>query len=175
MINKQAIDRVYELSQICTIGSLVVLIPFLAYGIWSDSIRYPEPIPKIFHDVKFRVSGAARSPATIIVADSEGKMFFSDCNGLGTLVCSDEKYWKMWHSAKQIEAIEVGPRRGIIKSILMDTSRTISIDNTKVKAWLTDSNRTLWQGIYGLSIVFCLSITFLCISRQLRSTIFGEE
>lgn len=175
MINKQAIDRVYELSQICTIGSLVVLIPFLAYGIWSDSIRYPEPIPKVFYDVKFRVSGAARSPATIIVADSEGKVFFSDCNGLETLVCSDKKYWKIWHSAKQIEAIEVEPRRGIIKFILMDTSRTMSIDNTKVKAWLTDSKHTPWQGIYGLLIACYLSIIFLGISYYLRSALSERE
>lgn len=62
MINKHAIDRTYKLSKICAIGSLAVLIPFLAYGIWSDVTRHPEPISRIFYDVEFRVLDQPNPP-----------------------------------------------------------------------------------------------------------------
>lgn len=175
MINKHGINRAYEISKICSIGSFTVLIPFLAYGIWSGAARYSEPIFRVFHEVKFRVSGSAKSPPTIVVSGSEGKVFFSDCNGLKKLVCDDEKYWKAWHTARQIEVIEIASKRGIIKSISMDTGITMSIDNAEIKAWLAGGERTQWQGIYGLSIVFFLSTAFLAIFRYLQSTISEGE
>ena len=169
MINKHAIDRTYKLSKICAIGSLAVLIPFLAYGIWSDVTRHPEPISRIFYDVEFRVFGSAKSPPTIVLSSNGSKVFFADCNSLKELVCDDEDYWKKWHSAKQIEAVEIGANRGIIKSISADASKSISIDSADINAWITESNRTPWQGICGLSIVLFLSITLLAISRLLQS------
>jgi len=165
------------MSKIFAIVSVAVLIPFLADAVWSDRVRHAEPISRIFYDVTFQISGSAKSPPTIILSSNGKKIFFSDCDGLKSFLCSDDKYWSGWHVARQVEVVEVAPKRGIIKSILINPYEGIptKISNSKVSAWIIKNERMPWRRVYGLLIIFFTSIVLFFCLQYFQSKISEQE
>lgn len=157
-------------SKISTFGSLIVLIPFLVWAIWEDSVRYSEPYVRSFHDVKLKVSGAAKAPPTIIIYKDTNKVFFADCTPQMALLCQDKKYWEKFHSVKNISTIETRSKFGIIKSISIDAEDglIIEINDPNADASHIESVRTPWRAVYILSFVFLISAALLIACQQLK-------
>lgn len=156
-------------SKISTFGSLIVLIPFLIWAIWDDKVKYSEPSVKSFHDVKLIVSGAAKSPPTIIIYEGANKVFFADCTPQMASLCHDRKYWGKVHSVNNMLAIETRSKFGIIKSISIDAGDglIVEINDPDADILHIESARTSWRAVYILSFVFLISLILLTVCRQL--------
>lgn len=175
--SRYAVNKAYHMSKVGIIGSLVVLVPFLAYTIWSESVFYSEPIPRVFDDVKFRVSGSAKSPPTIILYKGGKNIFFSECNGLKEAICNRDEYWSAWHVAQQATAIESSPKHGVIKRIVIDADggKVIEAIDSDTDSKIGRFGTDLWRGVYGIVFVFVLSALLFLIARTLKNRYFQGD
>ena len=155
-------------SKICTYGSMIVLIPIIAWAIWEDYTRYYEPHVRFFHNVKLKVAGAAKSPPTIIIYKDTNKVFFVECTPQMAPICQDKKYWEHPHSVKDVSVIETRPRSGYAKSITIENKdgSVTEINDTGAESWHLHSAHAPWRAVHFLAFVFILSVTMLIVCHH---------
>jgi hypothetical protein len=115
------INDVRVISKRATILSFIVVTPILACNYWLEQHFYTVSKELVFEDVKFRLSRAPlATKSSISIAKNKRVIFVSTCIGPEGSICYNNRFAKahgMYHTAKVIHIVEIGPKTGIIKSI----------------------------------------------------------
>ena len=105
------------------LGSIFVLIVYFLVNFYEQKSFYEKPRSIEFGKVVFWVSGADRSPATILMAKKgEGVVFYSSCYGLRKIICSQKKYWKWYKTyvAYDVKVLALKNAHGVIESMKLE-------------------------------------------------------
>lgn len=169
------LDKVRVSSKYTTISCLLVLIPFFLYDYFDVGRIYDTPREIVFENIRFEVKRAPKgSEARVVIYGDGGQVFSSSCSGLESSICSKEEFWDP-HPATNVLAIEISPKKGIIKKI--EISRPSGRDefaNPEAENYARDYSINAYRKDWILLFISILSGVIFIISKALSRRNYGS-
>lgn len=165
------IDKVRVVSKYTFISSLLVFTPFLLFDYWDVGSLHDNPEDKGFENIKFQVRRAPKgSEARVGLYSNGSQIFSSSCKGIEADICSKEDFWKP-NLAKNVRVIEIGPKRGIIKSIEVSVpSGDHVFINAEADSYIRDYTKNTYRKHWILLLTSVVAGVIFLTSKLLSNT-----